>query len=118
MNVKEKNGKKLLGLSSLECLTEAAERLKCVAHPQRLRIIELLLNGEFTVGEISEICQLEQSVTSIHLRLLHSKKFLKSHRSNRYVYYSLLEKRVDLLIELVKSLGSKESREICDKCGE
>lgn len=115
-NKTEKQGE--VHLTDFMILKEAAERLKCIAHPHRLMIIELLLGGEYTVGEIATNCKLEQSVASVHLRLMHNKNFLKSERRNRYVYYSLTDDYYGDLFEFVKSLHNKNGKKICKICGE
>ena len=41
-------------LTSLAALEEAAECLKTLAHPHRLRMVQMLLRGRYTVGELAE----------------------------------------------------------------
>lgn len=41
-----------------------------LAEPKRLRIVELLVDGSLTVGEIAERLQCRQPQTSKHLRVL------------------------------------------------
>ncbi|MGR3318586.1 MAG: ArsR/SmtB family transcription factor [Candidatus Anammoxibacter sp.] len=105
-----KNHTKLIPFDYMQ---KSAEVLKSIAHPQRLRIIELLMSGEFTVGEISEWCELGQSITSTHLRLMHSKKLVKSERRDRFVYYSLENEQ---LAKIVKVVRSQYQKDICE-CG-
>ena len=76
-------------LMPLDHLRTAAECLKCAAHPHRLRIIEILLRGNFTVDEIASQCELSQPATSGHLRLMEAKGLLTSARTGRTVYYSV-----------------------------
>ena len=42
---------------SVQDFAEAAECLKTLAHPVRLRIVQLLLHGRYTVGELAERLQ-------------------------------------------------------------
>ena len=49
---------------------QAAECLKTLAHPVRLRIVQLLLHGRYTVGELAEDCGVPDNVASEHLRLM------------------------------------------------
>ena len=55
---------------SLEILGEAAECLRTIAHPHRLRMIQLMLQGEHTVGELAESCGIASHVASEHLMLM------------------------------------------------
>jgi ArsR family transcriptional regulator, zinc-responsive transcriptional repressor len=70
---------------------KAAECLRVLAHPVRLRILRLLLVGRFSVGELAEDCGIENSVASDHLRLLQRCGFLVSQRDGRKVYYLVAE---------------------------
>ena len=45
-------------LTSLVALTQAAECLKTLAHPHRLRMVQMLLQGKYTVGELAEACEI------------------------------------------------------------
>ena len=56
MNTKTKSPK--LNLTPLESLEQAAECLKTLAHPHRLRIVQMLLQGRYTVGELAEACEI------------------------------------------------------------
>lgn len=76
-------------LIPLDELRSIAESLKCMAHPHRLRIIEILANGEQTVENIASLCQLSQPATSGHLRLMEGKGLLRSERRGRMVFYEV-----------------------------
>jgi DNA-binding transcriptional ArsR family regulator len=72
----------------VEQLERMAEILKCIAHPLRLEIIELLEKYQrLCVGEIVERMNVEQSVVSHHLTKLKDKGVLKSTREGKNVYY-------------------------------
>jgi DNA-binding transcriptional ArsR family regulator len=78
-------------LLDLDRLTEAAECLKTLAHPHRLRIVEMLLGDRYTVGELAEKCDIPSPVASGHLRLMQRCGFLASERDGRNVYYTITE---------------------------
>ncbi|MBX3420434.1 MAG: winged helix-turn-helix transcriptional regulator [Pirellulaceae bacterium] len=78
-------------LISIEALGKAAECLKVLAHPHRLRMIQMLLQGQYTVGELAASCKLPQAMTSEHLRLMQRCGFLSSDRAGRNVYYRVVE---------------------------
>jgi len=59
-----------VNLMSMESLEGTAECLKAMAHPVRLRIAEILMQGDFQVHQIAELCMLPPNQTSEHLRLL------------------------------------------------
>jgi len=75
-----------------DALAMAAECLKTLAHPHRLQIVQLLLEGElYTVSEIAEAFDLPQPTTSDHLRLMQRCGFLRSTKEGRTVYYEIAE---------------------------
>ncbi len=78
-------------LIDLEALAQAAECLKTLAHPHRLRIVEMLLGGRYTVGELAEACGIPSHMASEHLRLMQRCGFLDSSRDGRTVYYAIVE---------------------------
>ena len=82
---------KLPTLTPLEALEQAAECLKTLAHPHRLRMIQMLLRGRFTVGELAEACGIPSHMASEHLRLMQRCGLLKSEKDGRKAYYQITE---------------------------
>jgi DNA-binding transcriptional ArsR family regulator len=78
----------LLELGKLE---QAAECLKTLAHPHRLRMIQMLLRGRYTVGELAEACEIPSHMASEHLRLMQRCQLLSSQRDGRCIYYAVAE---------------------------
>ena len=78
-------------LIELDRLTQAAECLKILAHPHRLRIVEMLLKSRYTVGELAEKCGTPSNIASGHLRLMQRCGFLAPERDGRNVYYKITE---------------------------
>ena len=68
---------KLPKLTPLDALEQAAECLKTLAHPHRLRMIQMLLRGRYTVGELAEACGIPSHMASEHLRLMQRCGLLK-----------------------------------------
>lgn len=81
---------------------EAAECLKTLAHPVRLRMVQLLLHGRFTVGELAEDCEVPDNVASEHLRLMQRCGFFYSEREGRRVYYQVAEPHLENLMACVE----------------
>jgi len=78
-------------LLDLDALAQAAECLRTLAHPHRLRIVEMLLGGRYTVGELAGACGIPSHMASEHLRLMQRCGFLDSAREGRTVYYAIVE---------------------------
>ncbi|QEF96455.1 putative HTH-type transcriptional regulator [Stieleria maiorica] len=87
---------------SVQAFADAAECLKTLAHPVRLRIVQLLLHGRYTVGELAEDCEIPDNVASEHLRLLKRCGFLNSERDGRRVYYQVAEPHLEQLMACVE----------------
>ena len=82
-------------------LEEAAECLKVMAHPVRLKIVSVLKQGRFAVHELAERCGTSPSQTCEHLRLLKGHGLLSSHREGRIVYYEIASPRLVGLIDCI-----------------
>jgi DNA-binding transcriptional ArsR family regulator len=79
--------KNTLDLQKLEL---AASKLRAMAHPMRIAIIELLTeNRKLTVTEIYERLNMEQASASHHLNILKNKGLLESKRNGKMIHYSL-----------------------------
>lgn len=78
-------------LTNLEALGHAAECLKTLAHPHRLRMVQMLLQERYTVGELAEACEIPSHMASEHLRLMQRCGFLTAEKDGRCVYYQVAE---------------------------
>lgn len=90
-------------LMTLEALTEAAECLKTLAHPHRLRIVQMLLRDRYTVGELAEACGIPSHMASEHLRLMQRCGFLTSGKDGRNVYYQIAEPHLKSMLACIES---------------
>lgn len=81
---------------------EAALRLRSVAHPIRIQIINLLSDGkELTVTAIYQLLQMEQAAVSHHLNLLKNNRILNARRDGKNTYYSLKPNIINELMDCV-----------------
>ena len=78
-------------LIELAAMAEAAECLKTLAHPVRLRMIQMLLMGEYAVGDLAEACEIPSHMASEHLGKMRDRGLLKSERRGRKIYYEVAE---------------------------
>jgi DNA-binding transcriptional ArsR family regulator len=83
---------------------EAAELLKALSNPQRLRVMCLLIDGEKTVGEINAEVELSQSALSQHLAVLREGGLVSTRRESQNVYYSVSEGPVHRIIETLHDI--------------
>lgn len=95
---------------SLQAVQDAALVLKCIGHPVRLRIIEVLdLEGELNVTAIREKVGLEQAVASQHLSLMRDKGILESRRDGVLVFYGIRDDKVSRVIDCLRDCDPERS---------
>jgi DNA-binding transcriptional ArsR family regulator len=95
-----KSAVKLLPLDALEL---AAQCLRTLAHPHRLRMVQMMLAGEYTVGELAEACGVASHVASEHLRLMKHCGLLSSERDGRRTYYRVAEPHLASILGCIES---------------
>lgn len=88
---------------SPQAFADAAECLRTLAHPVRLRMVQLLLHGRYTVGELAEDCGIPDNVASEHLRLMQRCGFFFSEREGRRVFYQVAEPHLQNLMSCIES---------------
>lgn len=66
-----------------------AEKLRALAEPIRLKIVDVLREGERSVGEISELLDQEIANVSHHLKILYEAGILEKSRCGRFIVYRL-----------------------------
>ncbi len=86
-----------------DALTRAAECLKVLAHPARLRMVQMLLGGRYSVGELAEACAIQSHMASEHLRLLQRCGFLGSERQGKNTFYSVAEPHLESLMACIEN---------------
>ena len=86
-------------------LTDAKAALfKALAHPARVRVLELLAEGEHTVGELAEQAGLELSHLSQHLSMLRRAGVVDSRRVRTTVICSLRDPQTAELLAVARLL--------------
>ena len=90
-----------------EILEQAAEMLKTMGHPLRLKIVVFLQGGERTVGAVAEATGASQSATSQHLNMMKMKGILKSRRDSTTVLYSVARPEV---FKIIHCIGAQQEK--------
>lgn len=73
-----------------EKLQLSVELMRALAHPLRLQILEFIDGyGTINVNKIYKTLNLEQSITSQHLRILRSADVLKAERIGKFMHYTI-----------------------------
>ena len=81
-----------------------ADFFKTLAHPARIRVLELLREGERSVGELIPEVGLEASHLSQQLGILRRANVLQARKEGSTVRYSVTDPRIFELLEVAKAI--------------
>lgn len=85
-----------------EKLEEVASKLRAVAHPTRVAIIQLLdENKQLNVTQIYQTLNIEQATASHHLNILKTKGVLGSRREGKQTFYSIKQDSIIRIVDCV-----------------
>lgn len=86
----------------VEKLEMASSKLRAMAHPMRIAIMELLHSGnQMSVTDIYRKLKIEQAAASHHLNILKNKGILSSHRDGKKIYYALKSQVLTEIIDCI-----------------
>ena len=83
-----------------------ADFFRTLGHPARVRILELLRDGELTVGTLQAELGIDSSGASQHLAAMRRQGLLESRREGTSVYYRVRDPRTFQLLETARQLIS------------
>lgn len=83
-------------------LSRAADAIKLLGHPERLKIVECLEDGEATVSDIQEALGLPQAIVSQHLAKMRGHGIVAAERDGVHVYYRVVEPKVRHILECIR----------------
>ena len=95
--------KRLVRTVNPAILRRAAEIIKLLGHPVRLKIVEVLESGEATVSEVQEELELAQAIVSQHLAKLRGAGVVAARREGVHVFYRLTEPKVHQILGCIRS---------------
>lgn len=81
-----------------------AELFKTLSHPLRIRVLELLSEGEQSVGELLRAIEIEASNLSQQLAVLRSAGLVSTRKEGSTVYYSLVSDQIADLMGVARSI--------------
>jgi DNA-binding transcriptional ArsR family regulator len=85
-----------------------AEFFKALAHPARLKILELLRSGELSVNELQTRLELEPSAVSQHLAVLRGKNIVETRKVGTSVYYRVRDPEVAVLLDSARRIFNNQ----------
>lgn len=92
----------------LELQQYKAEFFKALAHPVRIRIVELLAEGEYSVNELQTLLGSEGSTVSQQLTVLRAKQIVNGTKDGSKVIYSLRDPAIADVLKAAKTVISNQ----------
>jgi len=81
-----------------------AEFFKALAHPLRIRILEVLLSGQRSVQELQSELALEQPVVSQQLAVLRAKNIVGARKEGTLVRYAVRDPQLGELLAVARRI--------------
>ena len=81
-----------------------AEFFKALAHPVRIRILEVLRDGERSVQELQGALGLDQATVSQQLAVLRAKHVVTARKEGTSVRYVVRDPRVGALLDVARAI--------------
>ena len=89
-----------------ELQTFKANFFRALAHPVRIRILEILTRGGRTVQELQEALALEQPIVSQQLAVLRNQGIVTTQKEGSSVRYTLRDRLVGELLDVARRIFS------------
>jgi DNA-binding transcriptional ArsR family regulator len=81
-----------------------AELFKALGHPVRLRILEILLDGEKTVSELQAVLDIEASSVSQQLSVMRARQLVDARKHGTSVFYTLRDPLLGDLLMIARKI--------------
>lgn len=82
-----------------EFMQELTEFFKIFGDATRIRILQILLEGERNVGDLADVLEMSQSAVSHQLRVLRQNDLVKYRKEGKTVFYSLDDEHIRMVLE-------------------
>ncbi|MEM4325720.1 MAG: metalloregulator ArsR/SmtB family transcription factor [Candidatus Pacearchaeota archaeon] len=81
---------------------------KSIGSTSRYKIVESLLKGQKTVGELVKITGLSQPAVSQHLKTLKNNNIVINERRGQEIFYTL---NIDYMLKILKNLSEEVQKQ-------
>ena len=95
-------------LPSAELQTLKAQFFKSLAHPIRIRILEILVRGEVKVQDLQKALDLDQPIVSQQLARLRSTGIVVSRKEGTTTFYALSDPMLAELLQVAKTILNRQ----------
>ena len=86
-----------------QVLAMAADVIKCLGHPLRLRLVEALESRERSVSELQQYTGATQTAVSQQLHNLKAKGIVDNRREGSRMFYYITEPKVSAILNCIRS---------------
>ena len=100
----QKRGKAGEPMVAGELQTFKAQFFRALAHPARIRMLEILVRGGRTVQELQEALTLDQPIVSQQLAVLRNQGIVSAQKEGSSVRYTLRDPLVGELLDLARRI--------------
>lgn len=91
-------------------LETASHVIRALAHPLRLKILDFIdKNKSINVNKIYNTLNLEQSITSQHLRILRVTGLVITQREGKQIFYSVNYDSIRQVVDSIKKFQSDKN---------
>jgi DNA-binding transcriptional ArsR family regulator len=91
-------------MATSQLQTFKAQFFRALAHPIRIKILEILVRGERTVQELQEALGLEQPIVSQQLAVLRNQNIVRGQKDGLSVRYALRDPLVEDLLDVARRI--------------
>lgn len=81
-----------------------AELFKALSHPARIRILELLRDGEKSVTELQLDLGSEGSAVSQQLAILRMKNLVQTRKAGTQIYYRIRDVQINQILDVARAM--------------
>ncbi len=83
---------------------DVSQILRSLSHPVRLKVLCFVMDGEKSVSELTEFCEISQSAMSQFLNRMRAEGIVTSRKESTHVYYAIADVNVVKLLRSIKEI--------------
>jgi DNA-binding transcriptional ArsR family regulator len=91
-------------MATRQLQTFKAQFFRALAHPVRIKILEILVHGERTVQELQDALGLEQPIVSQQLAVLRNQNIVTGQKDGLSVRYALRDPLLEELLDVARRI--------------
>jgi DNA-binding transcriptional ArsR family regulator len=101
---RKRDGKRSESIAAGELQMFKAQFFRALAHPTRIRILEILVSGEHTVQQLQEELALDQPLVSQQLAVLRHQGIVLARKEGLSVRYALRDPLIGALLDVSRRI--------------